>query len=581
MNHRLILFAIFLLSFISLKSQHQWARQSVGQGVDAHDLSVDLWGNSYVLGDFTGTVMWGTHTVVQNSTVNTEGPVFLAKYDTDGNARWARGIKGKSSNNGNAVSTDASGNVYVCGEYDQTNSFSILDFGNGLTLEGNPSYSVFLAKADSSGTFRWAERILASDDAGEQRITAKDILVTGADIYITGEVLQPVSVGGNTYNTTNGDKTQMFIAKYDTAGNFQWFKHTNRVGDFGTASGAYIYAGKNENIYVVGTHNKYSVTWDSDTFGVNPQTSNAHLFIGSFDANGNMLWHRWAATSSNGAQQPRPCAVDGDGHIFTTIRVMGSTWLADTSFFATGTERYLLKLDALGNRVFVKPMYSLLGAVGPVTNVHALYSQGNGITYAVGTHGLNPIIFGDDTLPADPGGINQWNFFTAYDANGNALDAKLWADEYLETLNEFEMVMLTGDAQGNLYVSGRMEGAAKVGNDTLDQMFNMFLVKTDPNGFFDLSTDIEDELKSGRSIHLYPNPATESVWMEYAPDKPENMEIRIENLHGQILLKELRQFSPGLTKQQIWLPETTAGIYRVVFLRDNLKVGAGKLVISR
>lgn len=581
MNHRLILLTILILSFISLRSQHQWARQSVGQGVETRDLSVDLWGNSYVFGDFTGTVMWGTHTVVQNNTVNTEGPVFLAKYDTDGNAIWARGIKGKSANNGNAVTNDAAGNVYVCGEYDQTNSFSILDFGNGLTLEGNPSYSVFLAKADSAGTFLWAERILASDDVGEQRITAKDILVTGADVYITGEVLQPVSVGGNTYNTASGDKTQMFIAKYDTAGNFQWFKHTNRVGDFGTASGAYLYAGKHNNIYVIGSHNKFSVTWDSDTFGVNPQTSNAHLFIGSFDSNGNMLWHQWAATSSNGAQQPHPVGVDGNGNITTTIRVLGNTWLSDTSFFATGPERYLLKLDSLGNRKYLKPAYTFSGLAGPVTNVHALYAQDNGITYAVGTHGLHPVIFGNDTLPHDPGGINQRNFFVAYDPNGNVLDAKLWADEYLEIFYEFNMATLTGDAQGNLFVTGRMEGAAKVGNDTLDQMFNMFLVKTDPDGFFDLSTDLDAELKSGRSFHLYPNPASESVWMEYKTDKPEHIEIQIANLHGQILLKDERQFSPGLTQQQMSLPEIPAGIYTVVFIRDNVKVGAEKLVISR
>ncbi|MDX2245780.1 MAG: T9SS type A sorting domain-containing protein [Bacteroidia bacterium] len=580
MNPRFFLSAIFFLSVVSLHSQHQWARQSVGQGVDAHDMVIDPWGNSYVLGDFTGTVMWGNHSVTQDNTVNTQGPVFLAKYDAEGNAVWARGIKGKSSNNGNAVATDAVGNVYVCGEYDQTNSFSILDFGNGLTLEGNPSSSVFLAKADSSGTFRWAERILASDDVGEQRITAKDILVVGADVYITGEVLQPVSVGSTIYNTTNGDKTQMFIAKYDTAGNFQWFKHTNRVGDFGTASGAYLYAGKHNNIYVVGSHNKFSVTWDSQAFGVSPQLTNTHLFIGSFSSEGALLWHQWAATASTGPQKPHPVGVDADGNITTTIRALGSTQLSDTSFIAS-VDRYLVKFDSTGNRIYTKPMYGYVNLTTPGIQVHALYSRGNGTTFAVGTHTLNPIVFGQDTLPADPGGINLWNYFAAFDANGNAIDAKLWADEYLEPLNEFEMVMFTGDAQGNLFVTGKMEGAAKVGNDTLDQMFNMFLVKTDPNGFFELNTRIYDNLKSGRSFQVFPNPSSESVWLEYEPEKPENIEIQIENIQGQTVMRAERQFSPGVTRQQLLLAEIPAGVYAIRFGQAHSLIGIGKIVIRR
>ncbi|MEZ4828785.1 MAG: T9SS type A sorting domain-containing protein [Bacteroidia bacterium] len=581
MNDRFIFIIAFLFSFSSLNAQHQWARQSAGQGVDSRDIATDLRGNVYAFGDFTGTVMWGTHTLVQDNTVNTEGPSFLTRYDTDGNAVWVRGIKGKSSNNGNAVATDAAGNVYVCGEYDQTNSFSNLDFGNGITLDGNPSSSLFLAKADSFGTFHWAERILATDAPGSQRITAKDILVSGADIYITGEVLQAVTVGGNSYNTTNGDKAQLFIAKYDTSGNFQWFKHTNRVGDFGTAGGSCIYAGKNGNIYVTGTHNKFSVTWDSDTFGVYPQTSNAHLFIGCFDSDGNMLWHRWAATSSNGAQQPHPSGVDSDGNITTTIRVMGSTVLADTTFFETGTERFLLRLDAQGNRVFLKPMYTFSGFSGPVTQIHALYTQGDGITFVTGAHVLNPIIIGNDTLPADPGGISQWNFFAAYDNQGNPIDARLWADEYLASFNEFEIAGICGDPQGNVFVTGKMEGAAKIGNDTLDQMFNMFLVKTRPDGFFNLSTDIYDELTPGRSFRIFPNPAAESVWLEYEPQKAESIQIRMENLQGQIIWREEKLFSPGAIRQQITLPMISSGIYIVRFQHGNTVLGVEKIIISR
>lgn len=580
---RLFLTLNILLSCLaSLPAQHIWAEQSIptpggfGGAVTAVDMAMDPSENIFVFGTYSGGVSWGIHSLLDDNTVGDEGPVFLAKYDPNGNALWAHGIKGKGSNEGLAVATDGAGAVYVAGQYEQTNSFTILDLGNGITLEGNASQSVFIGKATTDGTFQWAKRILATDDIGSQFIKPNDMVVDGADIYIIGTVLEAVSIDTSSFNLTNPDQTQLFIAKYDTAGTFKWFKHTNGENEFGFAEGNYIHLSNTGNIYAVGTYgtNNSPVSWDGDTLDTSSLLGNRHLFIGSFDPDGNMNWHQWAAASGGTAQEPHAVGVDANGNIYTTIRASGTTEIGDTSFLADRGQ-YLVKYNSIGNREFVKPFFEFAPPLAPFVQVHSAHARADGRTYFVGTQSPSrTLIFGNDTLPGDPGGINLWNFAAMFDANGNALGGSPWADEYIGAFNEFTFSGLLQDQQGNLLFNGLIEnGSARLGTDTLGldiAQDHLFLVKTNPDSFL-MTTGISSQTFTELAISLYPNPTSHSFTLAYKPTQVESMQLTLVNLQGQIVHRESLRFSPNVSEYTIEPVGILPGMY-LLQLEDTFRL---------
>ncbi|MEL7340794.1 MAG: SBBP repeat-containing protein, partial [Bacteroidota bacterium] len=100
-------------------AQIEWARQSnpsagAGGSAQGNDIAIDALGNTYVVGDYTGEVLLGTHLL------DNDGSVYLAKYTPFGHLAWVRFITGNSNNDGLTIALDASGAVYIAGQYSHT-----------------------------------------------------------------------------------------------------------------------------------------------------------------------------------------------------------------------------------------------------------------------------------------------------------------------------------------------------------------------------------------------------------------------------------------------------------------------------
>ncbi|MDB6112916.1 MAG: hypothetical protein JWR69_4666, partial [Pedosphaera sp.] len=140
-----------------------WARQNeVGSGGGAYQatgVSTDAAGNCYVTGGFSGvTASFGGLSITNLGAVT---DVFVAKYDPDGNALWARG--GGSGGGSypddvaSAIITDAEGNCVVSGTFHGT----VAKFGNAILYKVDPynlnsQYQYFLVKYDTAGNVLWA-----------------------------------------------------------------------------------------------------------------------------------------------------------------------------------------------------------------------------------------------------------------------------------------------------------------------------------------------------------------------------------------------------------------------------------------
>ncbi|WP_374448613.1 SBBP repeat-containing protein, partial [Stella sp.] len=143
-------------------------------------IAVDGSGNSYVTGDFYGTVDFdGVGSAPPLVAVNND--YFVAKYDPDGNLIWVRNPGSSASGEtGQGIALDGSGNSYVTGYFSGTVDFD----GAGSVPPLVAAYTDhFVAKYDSDGNLLWV-RNSGSSNSDE---LGRGIAVDGSGkSYVTG-----------------------------------------------------------------------------------------------------------------------------------------------------------------------------------------------------------------------------------------------------------------------------------------------------------------------------------------------------------------------------------------------------------
>ncbi|MGD0710754.1 MAG: SBBP repeat-containing protein, partial [Bacteroidales bacterium] len=109
-----------------------WARTINNNGSGyANGITTDSHSNVYVTGGYySDTLYFGVSTLIDFG----GDDVFVAKFDSSGNALWAQGAGGSAADYGNSVATDTSGNIFITGTY----TSSIITFDT-ITIRNNGS----------------------------------------------------------------------------------------------------------------------------------------------------------------------------------------------------------------------------------------------------------------------------------------------------------------------------------------------------------------------------------------------------------------------------------------------------------
>ena len=113
-----ILASIFIMVASSLKSQNYvWAKSLAGTDMDqGKSVAVDASGNVFTTGTFRGTVDFDPGAGSASLTSAGSDDMFISKLDASGNYVWAYAFGGPNpADEGRAVVTDGSGNVYIAG----------------------------------------------------------------------------------------------------------------------------------------------------------------------------------------------------------------------------------------------------------------------------------------------------------------------------------------------------------------------------------------------------------------------------------------------------------------------------------
>jgi len=244
-----------------------WAAQTGGAGAEnSQNLRADSVGNSYIVGNFTGSASFGSKTITAQKGTD----AFVAKLDTSGKFLWATAASGdyQVESWGNAI--DGAGNSYITGWYHFKASFG------STTLTSKASYDMFVAKLDKSGKFVWATSSTAN--ASASLAVGKAISVDSAgQAHVMGEITGTVLFGtGALFSNGSGD---LFFAKLDGSGKFLW---SNSAGGTKNDLGRGISLDSAGNSYLTGLFR------ETVSFGKKKLTASQYgnLFVAKVDKSG-------------------------------------------------------------------------------------------------------------------------------------------------------------------------------------------------------------------------------------------------------------------------------------------------------
>jgi hypothetical protein len=178
-----------------------WVRKAGGSDAEeATGIAIDANGNVFIGGHFYNTMTIGNTNLMSVGSVD----FFLAKYDTNGNFKWAQSGGNDDADKLSSMATDAVGNIYISGNFRGTASF------NGASIVSAGIEDIFLAKYNTTGSLLWVQRA-----GGTNTDRCENILIdANNNIYMTGE-FYGTSFFGNVSLTSSGS-SDMFIAKYNT-----------------------------------------------------------------------------------------------------------------------------------------------------------------------------------------------------------------------------------------------------------------------------------------------------------------------------------------------------------------------------
>ena len=200
--------------------------------------------------------------------------IFMTKYSQSGKPVWVLKQGGSSADAASSIAMDIDGNLLMTGSFRGTGTF-----GQGNTLTSNGIDDIFLSKVNPSGNVIWSKRAGGTDQDVAYAITSDN----SGNIYLAGYFRGTITFPNSSISLTSFGGTDALIAKYDSAGNVLWAKSGGGIGnDF-----AYGISLNGSNIAIVGQFDGNS-TFSSSNLS---SSGLSDIFIAEYNSvNGAMNW---------------------------------------------------------------------------------------------------------------------------------------------------------------------------------------------------------------------------------------------------------------------------------------------------
>lgn len=198
----------------------KWAGNIGGKLTDfGYGIAVSNSGDVFVSGHYQDTCDFDPSVNISTAISKGQSDIFIVKLNSLGSFVWAKSVGGDQDDNCNAMSIDASANIYIAGKFSDTADFNPALAVNDLISNGGTD--IYFASYDSSGNYRFANGI-----GGTSLDKASGIRIAGHNLYLTGSFDGTADFDPST-GTSNLTATSIdaFIARYTLSGNLVWAKN--------------------------------------------------------------------------------------------------------------------------------------------------------------------------------------------------------------------------------------------------------------------------------------------------------------------------------------------------------------------
>ncbi|MBL4656678.1 MAG: hypothetical protein JKX73_01670, partial [Flavobacteriales bacterium] len=370
--------------------------------------------------------------------------------------QWAHGYGGYEYDESQGIVIDSSGNAIITGNFYDTVDF---DPGPGLAnLASKAYYDVFVAKYDPSGNYVWAIGIESVWD-----VYALGIAIDDSDnIFITGWFNDSADFdpGPGVAMLIGNGSEDMYIAKYDSNGNYLW---AIGIGGVDYDEGFAIDCDGQGNVCITGFFETL-VDFDPDTGVANiASLSGTDIFVAKYDGNGNYLWAHGFGEVGGGSHIGLDIHVDNSDNIIATGQFDGTVdfepgaGVTNLTTWGFGGAHFL-KLDPNGALIWAKALSCDFAISG----------------YGIASDAQNNLILSGDfagIADLDPGvdsalftgqGFSASMFMAKYDSNGVYLWGHAVGGPSWERAS-----CVTADSAGNIWVSGNFTDTVDFDPDTV------------------------------------------------------------------------------------------------------------------
>ena len=182
-------------------------------------LDVDGTGNYYLSGYYTGNMNINPNGTAENISASTNSDGFIAKYNSSGTMQWGFGIGAGNPDKVNDCAIDASGNVYLTGDFTGSVDFDPGTSTAALTSLNTGNADIFVAKYSTTGAYDWAFRI----GSALTNETGHSIAVNDEAIFVAGKFDGTANFdAAGSQELTSNSFANGFIASYEFSGAYRW-----------------------------------------------------------------------------------------------------------------------------------------------------------------------------------------------------------------------------------------------------------------------------------------------------------------------------------------------------------------------
>ncbi|MFI5263231.1 MAG: VWA domain-containing protein, partial [Candidatus Kapaibacterium sp.] len=315
----------------------EWVK-TIDTAVSIRAITVNNADNSiYIAGNYGGTEAIFDNTILPK----TNGAFFIAKLNPDATTAWAKGYDCSGFQNTSRVSVDASGNIYLAGQFGTTATFGSITLTNS---NGSSGESEFIAKFTSSGTPVWAIAFGQNQNGLNNSIA---IAPSGA-IYGTGTFTGIAQFGSSTFTGYGND---VYLIKLRQDGSIEWVNQLGGIRSTGELGEAITIDGS-ENIYIGG-----SFTGQAG-FGKDTVSGYMSMYLAKYHSDGSEEWAK--SFSGSNSESVISLTINPAGNLVVGGQFEGPAPFGSDTLQSNGYDLLVAELDPKGNALHAKG----LGAVG-------------------------------------------------------------------------------------------------------------------------------------------------------------------------------------------------------------------------